>query len=153
VTEEWQIPAVKTVLPVVVTISPKLAIISNQPPLFPEPLPFFSIETGTSGSFDLPIATAIDPEGDSITSKVKLPLDASYITFDSSTNKLWVNGPKALVNQATGSHKYTIELSDGKGAIAEFSGSIEFTPTSQLLPQLPELAYKSVVDPIIIPAG
>ena len=60
---------------------------------------------------------------------------------------------KALVSYALGLYTYQVELTDGKGATAVYSGTIEFTPTKKQPPALPELAYKSLVETQIVPAG
>jgi hypothetical protein len=46
----------------------------------------------------VPVSSAIDPEGDSITAKVILP--ESFMTWDSAAQVIKIDGEKALEKQA-----------------------------------------------------
>lgn len=124
ISRDWQIPALQSPVLVVVNITPRLAVISNSPPSFPSPLPSFTVVTGESISFPVPLATALDPEGDSFSTKVTLPV--GFITWNTETSSLQVDGEAALKAKASGRYSYKVTLTDSKGAKAVYEATIEF---------------------------
>ena len=125
VSNVWQEPPLRSILPVVVNVSAKIAVISNKPPFFRAPLPSYQLTTGQSASLSVPVISAVDGEGDGITAKV-IPPSVSFIRWDSSTESLVIDGPDALAAKASGSYQYEVKLTDSKGAHASYTASVEF---------------------------
>jgi len=95
ISDFWQVPPVSSALPITINV---IAPLPNKPPILKDPLPSFSLKTGKSESFPVPVSSAIDPEGDSITAKVILP--ESFMTWDSAAQVINIDGEKALEKQA-----------------------------------------------------
>lgn len=97
------------------------------------------------------MSSAVDLEGDSIA--VKVILNEPFMTWDSTAETINIDGANALETKAQGTFKYTVELTDGKGAQSSYTGTIALSLKKEPAEKSEQLKYKSNMADSYVAAG